>query len=777
MDRLNRREVILPLIPLRELVTFPATIVPILVGRPKSIDSLKAAMKDYDQYIFLSVQKNQLSENPQKDEIYPVGTISRIEKTIEQHNGSHRVVIQGLQRGKIMEYLQDGLFYLVRIEILEEEDEKERDAEHSEMSRLLIHAFEQYIESKNVKLQGMVSKLEANQLSGVTDIIISVLSVPVKIKQSLLEDLNPSSRGIKIQNLLKKEIFKLEKRKERDVSMRKEDPHAADIENLRKKISDADLPQYVLERAMEEIERLEIMPPFSAESTVSRYYIDWLLAVPWRKNKKENRDIKKAKQILDQDHYGLNEVKDRILDYLAVRQLSKKANGEILCFVGPPGVGKSSLGKSIARALNRPFVRVSLGGVKDEAEIRGHRRTYIGSYPGQLVKGLKKAGAMNPVFLLDEIDKLANDHRGDPSSALLEALDPEQNVEFIDHYLDLEVDLSGVFFITTANSVSPIPPALRDRMEIIELSSYTNYEKNHIASSFLLPKQQEKNGLKNDSVILDDRVLQSLIEEYTREAGVRNLEREIGKLTRKIARRFLEEGNGDSFFPIKVKEIDLEQYLGIPKFQIPRIHIQSEPGVAVGLAWTPSGGDVLVIESKLLRGKGKVILTGRLGEVMQESSKTAWSFSKIKLYELAYLTDDMDRYDVHLHIPEGATPKDGPSAGITLASAMISMITGIPIRSHLAMSGEITLRGRVLAVGGIKEKILAAFRYGIQEVVLPLENKKEYNHDIPADIQKKMTVHFVETMDEVLEKVLEAPITVANCNSPILKPATGDKVQ
>lgn len=777
MDRLNRREVILPLIPLRELVTFPATIVPILVGRPKSIDSLKASMKDYDQYIFLSVQKNQLSENPQKEEIYDVGTISRIEKTIEQHNGSHRVVIQGLQRGRIVEYLQDGLYYLVRIEILEEEEDKGRETDHADMSRQLIQAFEQYIEAKNVKLQGMVSKLEANQLSGVTDIIISVLQVSVKIKQALLEDLNPASRGLKIHTILKKEIFKLEKRKERDVGARKEDPHAADIDNLRKKIRAAELPKYVQDRANEELERLEIMPPFSAESTVSRYYIDWLLAVPWKKNKKENKDIRKARQILDQDHYGLTEVKNRILDYLAVRQLSKKANGEILCFVGPPGVGKSSLGKSIARALNRPFVRVSLGGVKDEAEIRGHRRTYIGSYPGQLVKGLKKAGAMNPVFLLDEIDKLANDHRGDPSSALLEALDPEQNAEFIDHYLDLEVDLSGIFFITTANSMAPIPPALLDRMEVVELSSYTNYEKNHIASSFLLPKQLERNGLKAKSLVLEDAVLQRLIEEYTREAGVRNLEREIGKLTRKIARQYLESERADDFFPYQLGTDELETFLGVPKYLVPRLNIHSESGIAVGLAWTPSGGDVLVIESRLIKGKGKVILTGRLGEVMQESSKTAWSFAKIKLYEMEYLTDDMDRYDVHLHIPEGATPKDGPSAGITLAAAMISMITGIPIRSQVAMSGEITLRGRVLAVGGIKEKILAAYRYGIHEVVLPLENKKEYTHDIPPEIQEKMTIHFVETMDEVIEKVLEAPVTMANCNSLILKPASGDKVQ
>ncbi len=777
MDRLNRREVILPLIPLRELVTFPATIVPILVGRPKSIDSLKASLKDYDHYIFLSVQKNQLSENPDKDEIYRIGTIARIEKTIEQHNGSHRVVVQGLQRGKVLEYIQDGLYFLVKVEILEEEEESGRESEQNDMSRRLIHVFEQYIDTRNVKLQGMVSKLEANQLSGVTDIIISVLQVPVKTKQALLEDLSPSSRGTKIQNLLKKELFKLEKRKEKDVNARKEDPHTSDIENLRKQINEADLPNYVRDRAIEEVERLEIMPPFSAESTVSRYYIDWLLAVPWKKNRKENKDIKKARIVLDEDHYGLTDVKERILDYLAVRQLSKKTDGEILCFVGPPGVGKSSLGKSIARALNRPFVRVSLGGVKDEAEIRGHRRTYIGSYPGQLVKGLKKAGAMNPVFLLDEIDKLANDHRGDPSSALLEALDPEQNSEFVDHYLDLEVDLSGIFFITTANSVSPIPPALKDRMEIIELSSYTNEEKSHIASSFLLPKQLMKNGLNEDSVSLENEALQKLIEEYTREAGVRNLEREIGKLTRKIARQYLEEGNESSFFPFNVDESKLETIMGISKFQAPRIHTMSETGVAVGLAWTPFGGDVLVIESRLIKGKGKVILTGRLGEVMQESSKTAWSFSKIKLYELSYLTDDMDRYDVHLHIPEGATPKDGPSAGITLAAAMISMITGIPVRSQVAMTGEITLRGRVLPVGGIKEKILAAYRYGILEVILPLENKKEYQHDIPVEIRNKLTVHYVETMDEVIEKALEAPVTMANCNSPILKPATGDKIQ
>ncbi len=769
MKSMKQKELILPLIPLRELVTFPSTIVPILVGREKSINSLRYAREKYDNFIFLSVQKNQLSEVPEPHEICQVGVIARIEKSAEQNNGSFRVIIQGLERARVEVFLEKEDFYLVKVSIMEEVLHKDKNL--FELSRGLIGIFEEYVNLKRVKLHGIVAKLEANKVSEIADIILSVINVPLKLKQSLLEELNVYERGVKVYNILKREVFRLRASGEGEGRRPKDEVPGNEIEEYRQKINTAGLPEYVKKRADEELERLSMMPPFSAESTVSRYYLDWLLAIPWTKEKEENHDIKRASVILDEDHYGLKKPKDRILDYLAVRQLVKKSSGEILCFVGPPGVGKSSLSKSIARALNRAFVRVSLGGVKDEAEIRGHRRTYIGSYPGQIIKGLKKAKFSNPVFLLDEVDKLSSDFRGDPASALLEVLDPEQNSEFVDHYLDLEIDLSRVFFITTANTVDPVPPALRDRMEIIELPGYTEREKLEIARHYLIKKQAEKNGLKPEDVVIDDQSILKIINEYTREAGVRNLEREIAVVMRKVARHFIENGQVDDPGKRFVLEGEhLRKFLGIPKFNKLKVLNQNEVGVSMGLAWTAAGGDILIIESRFLKGKGELILTGRLGEIMKESSSTAFSYAKLKLFELDLDTDSLEKYNMHLHIPEGAVPKEGPSAGVTLAVSMISLLTGIPVKSDYAMTGEITLRGKVLPVGGIKEKVIAAHRYGIRRVLIPMENQKDFEEDIPEDIKQDMDIHLVNTMDEVLDAVLEKPIKIKNLNSRVIKP-------
>lgn len=767
---MKQKELVLPLIPLRELVTFPSTIIPILVGREKSINSLKKSREKYDNFLFLSVQKNQLSESPDVTEIYEVGIIARIEKAVEKSNGSFRVIIQGLERAKVDQFFEEEDHYLVKVSIQDEVLDQQKNL--AELSRGLISLFEEYVKLKKVKLHGIVAKLEANKVSEITDIVVSVMNIPLKLKQSLLEELNVYERGVKVFNILKREVFKLRAgNPDADASKAKEEGQDSEVEEYKKKIEAANLPEHVKKRADEELERLSMMPPYSAESTVSRYYLDWLIAIPWNKEKEENHDLQKASGILDEDHYGLQKPKDRILDYLAVRQLVMKSTGEILCFVGPPGVGKSSLSKSIARALNRSFVRVSLGGVKDEAEIRGHRRTYIGSYPGQIIKGLKKAKFSNPVFLLDEVDKLSSDFRGDPASALLEVLDPEQNSEFVDHYLDLEVDLSKIFFITTANSIEPIPPALKDRMEIIELPGYTEREKLHIAKGYLLKKQAEKNGLIPDQIEIEDATILQIINEYTREAGVRNLERQIAIVMRKIARHFVEtEKTEDKDKHFAMKEEHVSKFLGIPKFNKSQVLSKNEVGVSTGLAWTAAGGDILIIESRFLKGKGELILTGRLGEIMRESSSTALTFVKLKLFELDLDTDPLEKYNIHLHIPEGAVPKEGPSAGVTLAVSMISLLTGIPVKADYAMTGEITLRGKILPVGGIKEKVIAAHRYGIRNVLLPVENKKDFEEDIPDDIKNDMNIHFVNVMDEVLDAVLEKPIKIKNLNSKVIKP-------
>jgi ATP-dependent Lon protease len=778
--KMKRKDIILPLIPLRELVTFPSAIIPILVGRERSINALRYSKEYYNSFIFLSVQKNQITESPEPHEVAEIGIIARIERSAEQENGSFRVIVHGLERARLDRFLKKDQYFLVSVSTLEEIVEKDRN--FFELARDLIAIFEEYISLKKVKLHGIIAKLEANRISEITDIISSVINIPLQLKQSLLEELNVYKRAVKVYNILKKEMVKLRAGWEPEMRRpRGEEGPGNEIEEYRHKLEKADFPENVRRRAQEEMARLEMMPPFSAESTVSRSYLDWLLAIPWRKIKEENNDIKRASQVLEEDHYGLDKAKDRILDYLAVRQLVKKPSGEILCFVGPPGVGKSSLSKSIARALNRAFVRVSLGGVRDEAEIRGHRRTYVGSYPGQIVKGLKKAKYKNPVFLLDEVDKLSSDFRGDPASALLEVLDPDQNSEFVDHYLDLEVDLSQVFFITTANTTDPVPPALKDRMEIIEIPGYTEREKLNIARNFLVRKQAEKNGLLLDDFEITDELILEIVNRYTRESGVRNLERQIAIVMRKIARHFIEEGKEIGETPGKelllLTAPLLEKYLGVPKYTRRKVLDKNEIGVSIGLAWTATGGDILIIESRLVRGKGELILTGSLGDVMKESSSTAFSYSKIKLSQLDFDTNDIEKYNIHLHLPEGAVPKEGPSAGVTLAVSIISLLTGIPVKSDYALTGEITLRGKILPVGGIKEKIIAAHRYGITNVLIPTENEKDFKEDIPEDIKEAMNVQLVDSMDELLEIVLEKPIKIKNINSKIIRPFLNSEIQ
>jgi ATP-dependent Lon protease len=799
MDRIKRQNIILPLIPLREVVTFPAAIVPILVGRERSINALKYSMEYYNNFIFLSVQKNQITETPDSQEVAEIGVIAKIERSAEQENGSFRVIIHGLERARINRFVKKDQYFLVSVSTLEEIIDKEKN--FFDLSRDLITIFEEYISLKRVKLHGIVAKLESNRISEITDVIASVINIPLQLKQSLLEELDVHKRAVKVFNILKKEMVKLRATREPEIRRHREEGGADnEAEEYRRKINRPGLPENVKKRAEEELERLEMMPPFSAESTVSRSYLDWLLAVPWTQIKEENKSLNRASVILEEDHYGLEKAKDRILDYLAVRQLVNKPSGEILCFVGPPGVGKSSLSKSIARALDRAFVRVSLGGVRDEAEIRGHRRTYVGSYPGQIIKGLKKAKYKNPVFLLDEIDKLSSDFRGDPASALLEVLDPEQNSEFVDHYLDLEIDLSQVFFITTANTTDPIPPALKDRMEIIEIPGYTEREKLHIAKGFLVKKQAGKNGLKVGDFEIPDELILEIINRYTRESGVRNLERQVAIIMRKIARHFVQEGdekepapaNPDagpdtdyspprtdkqSLKPLKMNPQLMEKFLGVPKFTKRQVLDKNEIGVSIGLAWTQAGGDILIIESRCVRGKGELILTGSLGDVMKESSSTAFSYSKIKISQLDFDTHDVEKYNIHLHLPEGAVPKEGPSAGVTLAVSIISLLTGIPVRSDYAMTGEITLRGKILPVGGIKEKIIAAHRYGITNVLIPSENEKDFKEDIPEEIKETMNVQFIDTMDEILDIVLEKPIKIKNINSKIIRPFEQGKIQ
>jgi ATP-dependent Lon protease len=766
----------IPLIPLRELVIFPSTLVPFIIGRSSSIQALEKAMEK-KKMVFLATQMDAASDNPSPKEIYSIGLIAKIIRAVKTNEKNIKVIVEGKRRARIIEFLSSYPFYQVLAKELKEIETDNRETR--EILKRVLSLFEDYLKlSQNTSFDSIIPALRDNTPNRISDIIASHLYLPVDEKQNLLETSNGLERLRRLNFVLENEILKIHAKLRKDGKKtsrtkppfsdsgqkifpsglnlkREEQPN--EIEELREKVKKAKMPKDAEEKSNKEIERLESMPPMSAEATVCRNYLDWLISLPWNKKSREKRDLKEAERILDEDHYGLEKVKERILEYLSIRQLVKNPKGVILGFIGPPGVGKSSLGHSIARATGRNFVRLSLGGVRDEAEVRGHRRTYIGAYPGRIIQMIKRAGTKNPVFLLDEVDKMSMDFRGDPAAALMEVLDPEQNSTFLDHYIDTDFDLSQVMFIVTANMLEPVPRALTDRMEVIRLPGYTEDEKLQIGKRFLLPKQMKAHGLKEHNLKIENKALIKLIQQYTREAGVRNLEREITSICRKVVKKVVTKGKS---FKEKVNLKNLEKYLGVPKFRRAEIDKQDAIGEAVGMAWTEFGGELLTVEVTKVHGKGNFTLTGQLGEIMQESAQAAFSYVRGKMFELNIAKGLHKNFDVHIHVPEGATPKEGPSAGITLATSIISLLAKIPVNKKVAMSGEITLKGKVLPVGGIKEKLLAAHRAGIREAVLPIDNQPDLK-DLPKNIKEDMTVHLVENMDEVLRIALKKELPKA----------------
>jgi ATP-dependent Lon protease len=770
----------LPMMPIRDVVIFPYMMTPFVVGRESSVRALEEAMAG-DKKIFLATQHDASIDEPKPNEIYSVGTIVNIVQSLKLPDGNIKVLVEGVERGKLVSVSDDEGFFraVVRTFNFRVESGAQLDALTARVTSL----FEQYVKlSQNLNYETMIAAIRVDDAGKLADTVGANLQLTIEEKQELLEIFDPIDRLTRVAEMLDIEIEKLnvdrtiQGRVKRQMEKAQKEYYLnekikaiqkelgrgekSEIDELKKRIETAGMSKDAMEKAMAELKRLENMPPMSAESTVSRNYLDWLLAVPWKKRSKEIRDLKFAEQVLESDHYGLEKIKERILEFLAVRRLVKNPRGSILCFVGPPGVGKTSLGMSIAKATGRKFVRMSLGGVRDEAEIRGHRRTYIGALPGQIVQMMKKAGTRNPVFMLDEVEKMSMDFRGDPSAALLEVLDPEQNFMFVDHYLDVEYDLSQVFFIATANVLHTVPPALQDRMEVIRLSGYTEFEKLEIAKRFLVRKQMEQTGLTKDQIEFADSGLSGLIQDYTREAGVRNLEREIGNVCRKVARKVVNVQSGKEKKPWEKSVITAEalpDLLGPQRFRDLQAEKKNEIGAAVGLAWTEVGGQILTTEATLMEGKGKLTITGKLGDVMQESAQAAMSYIRSRALQFGLPRDFYRNLDVHVHIPEGAIPKDGPSAGITLATTIASALTRIPVRGNVAMTGEITLRGKVLPIGGLKEKLLAAHRHGINEVIVPMDNKKDLP-DIPENIRNEMELHFVESMDEVLKIALEREI-------------------
>ena len=773
---------ILPVVPLRDMVVFPRMKSAFVVGRPASVAALQRALEETGKRIFLVAQRDPQQDEPGDDDIYTVGVVATILQHVTFPNGTIKVGVEGVVRGRWTSLRQlEGSGYEADVELMP--PPPVTDPRVSRYLANLTNLFQQFARlSQQIGVEGVLAELRTEDPDLFADTMAAALPIPTVEKQKLLEVNNPLERLQRLNDLLDVEVEKLNIDRRLNAKVKKQMEKAQreyylsekikaineelgradskeEFEELTKRIEAAGMPTEVQEKALSELKRLEGMAPMSAEATVSRNYIDWLLSVPWKKATREIRDIKRAEEVLEADHYGLEKVKERILEFLAVRQLVKKPKGTILCFVGPPGVGKTSLAKSVARATGRKFVRLSLGGVRDEAEMRGHRRTYIGAFPGQIIQMMKKAGTVNPVFLLDEVDKLGADFRGDPAAALLEVLDPEQNHTFVDHYLDVEYDLSRVFFICTANVTHTIPPALQDRMETIHLSGYTHYEKLQIAQRFLVKKQVEQQGLSRYKLRFEDEAVKLLIERYTREAGVRNLEREIASICRKLAREVLKKkvatGSVIEITPERVSDL-----LGKPRFRVLRPGERSEVGVATGLAWTEVGGEILATEVSLMRGKGSLTLTGQLGDVMQESARAALSYVRARAVQLPLPAEFFDQRDIHVHVPEGAIPKDGPSAGITMGMALLSAVAGVPVRQDVAMTGEITLRGKVLPVGGIKDKVLAAFGAGIREVILPTENEKDLE-DIPEDVRTVMQFHLVKEMDEVIPLALDGTLPVA----------------
>ncbi len=762
----------LPLLPLRNVVVFPYMVIPLTVGREKSTKSLEEAAQG-NRMIILAAQKNEAIEDPEPKDIFDVGVGAEILRLLKLPDGTFSVVVEGVCRIKVEGYLQTSPGYRVKLRYLQDEVQESKDLDV--LKRMVLEQFENYARlSRRVSSDALVAAINAEDPRQLADMIASNLILGIKEKQEILEILDVKQRMERLAQVLSKELEVLElakkledrvktsvEKSQKEYFLREQmkaiqqelgekDEKMSEIEAYRARMEKAKLPKAVKEKVEEELTRLEKMPPMVAESTVVRTYLDWLLDLPWSIETQDKLNIKEAEQILEADHYGLKEPKERILEFLAVRHLAKKVKSPILCFVGPPGVGKTSLAKSIARAMGRKFVRVSLGGVRDEAEIRGHRRTYVGALPGRIVQGMKNAGSRNPVFLLDEIDKLGADFRGDPSAALLEALDPEQNHSFSDHYIEVPFDLSEVLFITTANILFTIPPALLDRMEVLTLPGYTEYEKVKIAEKFLVPKQLEANGLTANDLKISEGALYRMIREYTREAGVRNLEREISNICRRVARAKVESKD---FSPIHVMPRSLAKFLDVPRYHYGTAEKADEVGVATGVGVSEVGGDIMPIEVSLAKGKGELTLTGQLGDVMKEAARAAITYIRTRSKELKLSEDWYQQYDIHIHVPEGATPKEGPSAGIAMATALASALSGKPVHRDVAMTGEITLRGRVLPIGGVKEKVLAAHRAGIKTMILPEENRKDIQK-IPPAIQKKVHFVLVEHMDEVLKEAI-----------------------
>jgi ATP-dependent Lon protease len=772
----------LPMMPIRDVVIFPYMMTPFVVGRESSVRALEEAMTGGKQ-IFLATQHDASIDEPNPSEIYSVGTVVNIVQSLKLPDGNIKVLVEGVERAKVVSVTDEEGFF--RAVVRTANFKIEQGAQLEALVGRVTTLFEQYVKlSQNLNYETMIAAIRVDDPGKLSDTVGANLQLTIEEKQELLEIFDPIDRLTRVAEMLDIEIEKLnvdrtiQGRVKRQMEKAQKEYYLnekikaiqkelgrgekSEIDELKKRIEMSGMTKDATEKALSELKRLENMPPMSAESTVSRNYLDWLLAVPWKKKSKEIRDLKFAQDVLEQDHYGLEKIKDRILEFLAVRRLVKNPKGSILCFVGPPGVGKTSLGMSVAKATGRKFVRMSLGGVRDEAEVRGHRRTYIGALPGQVIQMMKKAGTKNPVFMLDEVDKMAMDFRGDPSSALLEVLDPEQNYMFMDHYLDVEYDLSQVFFVATANVLHTIPPALQDRMEVIRLSGYTELEKAEIAKRFLVKKQMEQNGLTSKHIDFTSEGVNGLIQLYTREAGVRNLEREVGNVCRKVTRKIVSaEGASASGakdkkleLPVVITAEKLKDMLGPAKFRDKPTDKKPEVGAAVGLAWTEVGGEILTTEATLMEGKGKLTVTGKLGDVMQESAQAAMSYIRSRAHQLGLPRDFYRNLDIHLHIPEGAIPKDGPSAGITMATTICSALTNIPVRGDIAMTGEITLRGKVLPIGGLKEKLLAAHRHGINEAIMPKDNEKDLP-DIPENIRNIMKLHFVESMDEVLKIALE----------------------
>ncbi|MDD5413669.1 MAG: endopeptidase La [Smithellaceae bacterium] len=797
-NNLNKTNII-PLLPLRDVVVFPHMIVPLFVGRGKSIAALEAAMK-YEKGIFMVAQKNAKKDDPAQDDIYQVGTIGIIIQLLRLPDGTVKVLVEGKARGVIQEYLKNDDFFLVKVADIEDVDDDPNDVRKQALMRSIKESFELYLKlSKKVHVEMMGTIAGIEDTSKLADVVVTHLNVKLEDKQKIMEIFSIGERLEAIYSLMLSEIeiLQVEEKIKRRVKkqmektqkdyylneqmraiqkeMGEKDDFKNEIAELEKRLKQKKLSEEATKKVRQEIKKLQMMAPMSAEATVVRNYIDWLLDMPWSEITENKYTLKESETILDEDHYGLKKVKERIIEYLAVQFLVKKNKGPILCLVGPPGVGKTSIAKSVARATNRKFVRISLGGVRDEAEIRGHRRTYIGAMPGKIIQSLKKAGSNNPVFCLDEVDKLSSDFRGDPSSALLEVLDPEQNFAFNDNYLDVDYDLSDILFITTANVLQTIPAPLQDRMEVIRIAGYTEQEKMNIAKKFLLTKEMEANGLVADNIEFTKGALLRIIRQYTREAGVRNLEREIASICRKVAKEIVSNGNG-TLKKMVISSKNIPKYLGVPKFRHGETEENNQIGLTTGLAWTEVGGELLAIEASIMEGTGRMVMTGKLGDVMQESVQAALTYIRARAEKFGLPKNFYKKIDIHVHVPEGAIPKDGPSAGIAMATSIASALMKKKVRADLAMTGEITLRGRVLPIGGLKEKILAAHRGNIKMVVIPKDNEKDLA-EVPHNVQNALKIVFVEHIDEVLDiafvkeedlfesaSILEIPVTAQPVN-------------